>query len=89
MKKRRSKKQILKDCIDEADYIFNNDATIRDASIYFGRSKSIIHRDIHIYYRKLKPRKYKELLKILNNHFELKYINGGIATAMKYKGMKK
>lgn len=69
----------------EADYILDNNATIREAALFFNISKSEFHRHMNIlkyidYYR------YLKIKKIFLEHNKVRHINGGIATKKKYSG---
>ena len=68
-----------------ADYIINNDATIRDTATYFKVSKSLVHKDIHKKLNKININKYIEVINILNKHNMNKHLNGGLATKLKYQ----
>lgn len=71
--------------INEANYIINTKNTIRQTAKYFNKSKSTIHDDLHNKLKKIDKSLYA-LLKsdILNYHFLIKHIRGGVSTKLKY-----
>lgn len=71
-------------CETVANYILENEATIRQAAKVFGLSKSTIHNDVS---KKLPDANYGlfvEVQRVLNKNFAEKHIRGGVATRLKY-----
>lgn len=69
----------------EAQYIIKNNATVRQTGKYFGRSKSIIHRDMR---EKLPHISYTlavEVSKILDANLTERTMRGGLATKAKWE----
>ena len=67
-----------------AQYIIDNNSTIRKIAIFFNISKSTVHNDVS---KKLKHENcemYLKVKKILDNNFKEKHIRGGMATKIKY-----
>ncbi len=71
--------------IKEADYIIENNETIRKAAKVFNLSKSTIHKDIHNILKKIDYEKYMKVQEIFNKHIELRHILGGNSTKLKYQ----
>ena len=68
-----------------AQYIIDNNTTIRKTALVFNVSKSTVHNDVS---KKLKNQNidlYKKVKKILEKNFNEKHIRGGLATKNKYK----
>ena len=68
-----------------ANYIIDNDSTIRDTAKYFGISKSLVHKDIHKKLKKVDLNRYEKVIKVLNKHNMNKHLLGGLATKIKYQ----
>lgn len=68
---------------DIADYIIENDATIRDAANHFNISKTTVHLDITVRLQKISIRRYKKIQKIIAKHTERRAYNGGVAVQAK------
>ena len=68
-----------------AQYILDNNSTIRKTAVYFNISKSTVHNDIS---KKLKYKNYQlylQIKEILIKNFNEKHIRGGISTKLKYR----
>ena len=72
-----------------ADYILENNATIRTTAKVFGYSKSTVHNDVSNKLKKSNFNLYKKVKTILENNFSEKHIRGGNATKKKYENNKK
>ena len=70
---------------DLADYIINNNATVRAAAKKFGVSKSTVHKDVSERLRRLDPALWQQVKNVLDRNKAERHIRGGIATRMKYK----
>ena len=68
-----------------ADYIINNNATVRMAATAFGISKSTIHSHVTEQLRKLDLKLYFEVRKVLDKNKAERHIRGGAATKAKYQ----
>lgn len=67
-----------------AQYIIDNNSTIRKTAKYFNISKSTVHNDLS---KKLKYENlelYTQVKKILVKNFNEKHIRGGNSTKLKY-----
>lgn len=69
-----------------AEYIIENDATVRAAAKQFGVSKSTVHKDVTQRLKKQDPALWREARAVLEKNKAERHIRGGIATRIKYKG---
>ncbi len=69
-----------------AEYIIENNATVRAAAKRFGVSKSTVHKDITQRLEKQAPALWAEVKTVLEKNKAERHIRGGIATRIKYKG---
>lgn len=67
-----------------ANYIIEEESTIRKTALVFGLSKSTVHNDVSNKLPKINRILYRVVKKILNKNFEEKHIRGGQATKLKY-----
>jgi len=65
-------------------YMIENDLTVRQASEYFKKSKSIIH----VYCHKCSVMYREEIEKLLFRHFEQKNYNGGQSTKKRWESIR-
>ena len=71
--------------IKEANYIIDNDATIRKTGKEFNISKSLVHKDIHLKLKYYNYELYNKVIIVLNKHNNIKHLLGGLATKEKYR----
>ena len=69
-----------------AEYIIDNDSTVRAAAKQFGVSKSTVHKDITQRLEKLDGTLWAEAKAVLERNKAERHIRGGIATRIKYTG---
>ena len=74
--------------VDFANYIKDNNATIRQTAKVFGYSKSTVHNDIQKKLIKINAALYYETKKILEKNFTEKHLRGGESTKQKYLKLK-
>lgn len=67
-----------------ANYLIDNNSTIRKTALYFGFSKSTVHNDIQKKLKKINVDLYEKVKIILQNNFNEKHLRGGEATKKKY-----
>ena len=67
-----------------ANYIIKNNATVRQAALINGISKSTVHKDVSERLRHLNPNLYSEVKTILEKNKQERHIRGGKATKEKY-----
>ena len=80
--------KIYKRILNEVDYILNKDMTVREIAKQMKVSKSTVHKDLHERLFYIDENKYKKVDKILKEHIEIRHINGGNATKIKYEKLK-
>ena len=83
------KQYIVKRTLDVANFIIQNNATIRKASKEFCVSKSCVHKDLKYNLKRLDKFKYLLVQQILKVNFEQKHLRGGVAKKNKYKNTTK
>ena len=79
----------LKDYIEEraisiANYIIENNATVRQTAKAFGISKSTVHKDVTDRLSQVNPVLAGEARKVLDVNKSERHIRGGLATREKY-----
>ena len=79
----------MKDYIEEraiqiANYIIENNATVRQTAKEFGISKSTVHKDVTDRLSQLNPSLAVEARKVLDVNKSERHIRGGLATREKY-----
>ena len=73
--------------IEIANYMIENNATVRQAAKNFGISKSTVHKDVTERLMQVNPALPREARKILDVHKSERHIRGGLATKEKYQHM--
>lgn len=79
----------MRDYIEEravsiANYIIENDATVRQTAKAFGVSKSTVHKDVTDRLAQINPALAKQARKVLDINKSERHIRGGLATKEKY-----
>ncbi len=69
-----------------AEYIIENQSTVRAAAKKFGISKSTVHKDITERLEHVDPELYAQVRGLLEHNKAERHIRGGMATRKKYKG---
>lgn len=69
-----------------AEYITENNATVRAAAKKFGVSKSTVHKDITERLAGVDPGLCAQVRELLERNKAERHIRGGMATRKKYKG---
>lgn len=75
--------------ISQANYILENQTTIRATAKEFNIPKSTIHHDLSTKLKYIDYSLYKEVKTLLQKNFDNKHINGGESTRIKYEKLKK
>ena len=70
--------------IDIANYIIENNATVRQTAKQFGISKSTVHKDVTERLMQINPALATEARKVLDINKSERHIRGGLATKEKY-----
>lgn len=68
-----------------AQYIVEENATVRQAAKRFGVSKSTVHKDVSDRLVSINVALAKQVRKVLSKNKEERHIRGGMATKEKYK----
>lgn len=83
------KEYIEKRTVLFADYIIENNATVRDTARKFDISKSTVHKDVTERLKHIDKDLYEEVRTILNQNKAERHIRGGLATKHKYESRQK
>ena len=67
-----------------AEYIIENNATVRCAAKAFGISKSTVHKDVTQRLKTVSPPLYESCQRVLQTNKSQRHIRGGLATREKY-----
>ena len=78
------KEYIEERAIEIANYIIENNATVRQAAKAFGISKSTVHKDCTDRLAQINPSLAAETRKVLDVNKSERHIRGGLATKEKY-----
>ena len=78
------KEYIEERAIEIANYIIENNATVRPAAKNFGISKSTVHKDISERMLTINPAIARDVRKVLDVNKSERHIRGGLATREKY-----
>lgn len=70
--------------IEIANYIIENDATVRQTAKQFGISKSTVHKDVTERLIQINPSLAKKARTVLDRNKSERHIRGGLATKEKY-----
>ena len=70
--------------IEIANYMIENNATVRQAAKNFGISKSTVHKDVTERLMQINPSLAREARKVLDINKSERHIRGGLATREKY-----
>ncbi|MEG0963589.1 MAG: sporulation transcriptional regulator SpoIIID [Lachnospiraceae bacterium] len=70
--------------INIANYIIEENATVRQTAKKFGISKSTVHKDVTERLMQINPSIAKEARKVLDINKQERHIRGGMATREKY-----
>jgi putative DeoR family transcriptional regulator (stage III sporulation protein D) len=75
-------------CVELANYLIENKATVRAVANRFGISKSTVHKDITQSLKIVNKRLYEEAKSVLEQNKKERHIRGGEATKNKYMKLK-
>ena len=70
--------------IEIANYMIENNATVRQAAKNFGISKSTVHKDITDKLRHVNQALYRNVKKVLEQNKSERHLRGGAATKLRY-----
>lgn len=71
-------------CVQMAEYMIENNSTVRKIANEFRISKSTVHKDITYTLKKVDPELYKKVKRILEINKQERHLRGGEATKMKF-----
>ena len=76
-------------CEFVAEYMLENNATVRSTAKFFGISKSTVHKDVSKTLRRINPSLYTEVTELLATNKSERHLRGGEATKKKYASLKR
>lgn len=71
-------------CVLLANYLIENDATVRSAAARFGISKSTVHKDVTQILPHVNRSLYQHVKQVLEKNKRERHLRGGEATRNKY-----
>ena len=71
-------------CEAFAEYVIENNATVRQTATHFGISKSTVHKDLSAKLKYINRAQYNLVKEILELNKSERHIRGGMATREKY-----
>ena len=80
---------VEKRCIDLGHYIVETRATVRQAAMVFGISKSTVHNDVTKRLSVINPLLCSEVKEVLDENKAQRHNRGGMATKKKYSELYK
>ena len=80
---------IIDRVLEEAYYIAETGATVRDTAKIFGVGKSTVHKDVTTRLKEIDRDLYKKVKKVLEINLSERHIRGGEATKRKYQDIKR
>ena len=78
------KEYIEERAMEIANYIIENNATVRQTAKAFGISKSTVHKDVTERLMQINPSLAGDARKVLDTNKSERHIRGGLATKEKY-----
>ncbi len=75
-------------CEVVAEYMLENNATVRSTAKFFGISKSTVHKDVSKTLRRINPTLYQKITELLAANKSERHLRGGEATKKKYASLK-
>lgn len=78
------KSYIEERAVEIANYIIENNATVRQTAKQYGISKSTVHKDVTERLIQINPTLAREARKVLDVNKSERHIRGGLATREKY-----
>ena len=79
---------VWKRCELLGEYLITFNSTVRDAALYFGISKSTVHKDVTDRLQCVNAELAENVRKLLEKNKSERHIRGGLATRKKYKMQK-
>lgn len=72
-----------------AQYIIENNATVRQTAKQYGISKSTVHKDVSERLRVINEALFRQVKSVLEQNKQERHIRGGMATKYKYETLRK
>ena len=69
-------------------YLLENGATVRKAALYFGVSKSTVHKDVTSRLRQIDLSLYEQTAALMEKNKSERHLRGGMATKLKYLALR-
>ena len=82
------RQDIVDRIVEEAEYIAETGATVRETAKIFLFSKSTVHKDVTDRLKKFDNELYRRVKKVLDKNLAERHIRGGLATKRKYLSKK-
>ena len=80
------KSYICERVIDVATYVLEHKCTVREVAQVFCVSKSTAHKDLSERLPIIDKRLYVQIVEVMTDNWDERYLRGGEATKRKYKG---
>ena len=77
-------KKIISRVIEEGKYMHNTGKTVREMALFFGISKSTVHKDLRERLLEIDKDMYEKVSNILQYHTDIRHIRGGESTRRKF-----
>ena len=77
-------KKIISRVIEEGKYMLNTGKTVREMALFFGISKSTVHKDLRERLLEIDKDMYEKVSNILQYHTDIRHIRGGESTRRKF-----
>ena len=77
-------KKIISRVIEEGKYMLNTGKTVREMALFFGISKSTVHKDLRERLLEIDKDMYEKVSNILQYHMDIRHIRGGESTRKKF-----
>lgn len=74
-------------CVTVAQYMLENQSTVRQAAAVFGLSKSSVHKDMCKRLPKIDTRLARQIAALLEYNKSVRHLRGGEATRRRYQGL--
>lgn len=81
--------KIYRRIIIESRLLLKQDLTIREVAKIMKVSKSTVHKDLHNRLKDIDKNLFKGVDSVLKSHIDVRHINGGKATKLKYQKLRK
>ncbi len=71
-----------------AEYLLEHGATVRKAALYFGISKSTVHKDVTSRLRQIDLSLFEQTAALMEKNKSERHLRGGMATKLKYLALR-